>query len=189
VAAAAQIVDAAGDPPRDPAGYAALLETARIELRARTADVIGAVVRVMTLAHQVEAELDQVRGLAFAAAAADMREQLGGLIADGFIARAGARRLPDLLRYLRGISYRLERGPQDVRRDQERMDIVHRVRAEYERVLAGLGPERLAAVAPAAAAIRWQLEELRISVFAVSLGTSGTVSEQRVMAALERLRN
>jgi Domain of unknown function (DUF3418) len=34
------------------------------------------------------------------------------------------------------------------------------------------------------AAIRWMIEELRVSLFAQSLGTKGSVSEQRVRRAL-----
>lgn len=187
-AAAGGLLDGAGGPPRDAEGFAALLELARLRLRAATTDVIAAAVRVMTAAHQAEAGLDGVRGQAFAAAAADMREQLTGLIAPGFISRAGAGRLDDIGRYLRGISYRLERGAQDVRRDTERMAVVHRVSAELRRTLAGQDPQRRAEAAVAAEAIRWQIEELRISLFAVALGASGPVSEQRVMAALGAVR-
>ena len=34
---------------------------------------------------------------------------------------------------------------------------------------------------------RWMLEELRVSLFAQTLGTQAPVSENRVLAALERL--
>ena len=34
----------------------------------------------------------------------------------------------------------------------------------------------------------WMLEELRVSLFAQTLGTQGPVSENRILAALSRLR-
>ena len=36
--------------------------------------------------------------------------------------------------------------------------------------------------------VRWMLEELRVSLFAQTLGTLAPVSENRVLAALARLR-
>ena len=35
--------------------------------------------------------------------------------------------------------------------------------------------------------VRWMLEELRVSLFAQTLGTLGPVSENRILAALDRL--
>jgi ATP-dependent helicase HrpA len=35
--------------------------------------------------------------------------------------------------------------------------------------------------------VRWMLEELRISLFAQTLGTQAPVSENRILAALSRL--
>jgi ATP-dependent RNA helicase HrpA len=36
-------------------------------------------------------------------------------------------------------------------------------------------------------AVRWMIEELRVSLFAQALGTPVPVSEQRILAALDRL--
>ena len=43
--------------------------------------------------------------------------------------------------YLRGMAHRMEKAPRDLRRDLERMDIVHRVTDDYEQVLGELGPD------------------------------------------------
>jgi ATP-dependent helicase HrpA len=40
---------------------------------------------------------------------------------------------------------------------------------------------------PDVQAIRWQIEELRVSLFAQVLGTPGPVSEKRILAALDAL--
>ena len=37
--------------------------------------------------------------------------------------------------------------------------------------------------------IRWMLEELRVSLFAQTLGTIGSVSENRILASLDRLHH
>jgi len=183
--AADEIIAQAGGPAWDAEAFAALLEAARAELAARTADVVSAVARVLGEAHAVESALDSAKSLAFADAVADMRSQLSALIYPGFVAEAGAGRLPDLVRYLRATAYRLDRAPADVGRDADRMEVVHRVAAEYEQVLAELGPARRCE--PDVIAIRWMIEELRVSLFAQPIGAAIPVSEQRISAALDRL--
>jgi len=93
--------------------------------------------------------------------------------------------LPDLVRYLRGMALRMEKAPAELRRDTERMDTVHRVMAEYALVLDELGPD--ARYRDDVKAIRWMIEELRMSLFAQSVGAAIPVSEQRILAALDRL--
>jgi ATP-dependent helicase HrpA len=184
--AADEIIDAAGGPAWDAAAFGELLEVARTQLRVRAADTVGVVARVLAAAHDAEVRLDQAaRSAALAAAAEDIRSQLGALIYPGFIAAAGARRLPDLVRYLQAISLRLEKAPADVRRDADRMEIVHRVTGGYESVLAELSPgERRR---DDVQAVRWMIEELRVSLFAQTLGAAIPVSEQRIQAVLRRL--
>ena len=65
------------------------------------------------------------------------------------------------------------------------MAVVHRVQDAYAGALAALPPRRRSA--DAAAEIRWQIEELRVSLFAQGMGTAQPVSERRIMTAVERL--
>ncbi len=184
--AADQIIAAAGGPARDGDGFGRLLAAARVGLAPATAKVIGTVSRVMTEAHEVEVGLDRAADRpALRPMAADMRTQLAALVYPGFISATGPQRLPDLVRYLRAMSRRLDKAPEDVGRDATRMATAHRVTADYQRTLA-----RLAAAdrdGPDARAVRWLIEELRVSLFAQVLGTAVPVSEQRIAAALDRL--
>jgi len=193
-AAVDEIIAENGGPAWDAASFAKLLEATRQSLRVKTADVVSVVARVLSEAHPVEARLDQLtnpavvpeaRRASVAESVADMRAQLAGLIYPGFISDVGSRRLPDLVRYLRGIGHRIDKAPKELRRDLDRMDTVHRVRQDYVRVLSELGPDALYRVD--VQAIRWLIEELRMSLFAQPLGAAIPVSEQRVMAALLRL--
>jgi ATP-dependent helicase HrpA len=59
---------------------------------------------------------------------------------------------------------------------------VDAVEAAYADLLESLPPVRRAA--PEVADIAWMVEELRVSLFAQTLGTSGPVSEKRVRAAI-----
>jgi ATP-dependent helicase HrpA len=183
--AADELIAKAGGPAWDQQAFAGLLESARSSLRAATADVVSAVARVLTEAHTVESKLDQAKSPVFAPAVADMRAQFSALIFRGFVSMTGSRRLPDLLRYLRGISHRLDKAPAEVRRDADRMDIVHRVADDYEQVLRQLG--HAARSREDVEAVRWMIEELRVSLFAQQIGAAIPVSEQRILAALDRL--
>ena len=184
-AAADEIISENGGPAWDAGSFARLLDAARASLRVKTADVVSVAARVLGEAHPVEAKLDLLTNQAMGAAVADMRTQLAGLIYPGFISGIGARRLPDLVRYLRGITHRIEKGPKEPRRDTERMETVHRVIAEYELVLGELGQD--ARYRDDVRAIRWMIEELRMSLFAQQLGAAIPVSEQRILTALDRL--
>jgi ATP-dependent helicase HrpA len=118
-------------------------------------------------------------------AIADMRAQFAVLIYPGFIAATGARRLPDLVRYLRAILRRLDKLAGEQARDAERMAAVHRVARAYQERLRDLPPE--ARSRPDVQAARWLIEELRVSLFAQLLGTPVPVSERRVLAAIAAL--
>ena len=185
-AAADEIIAENGGPAWDGEAFAKLLEAARVSLRVKTADVVSSAARVLGAAHPVEARLDQLTNPAMTEAVADMRAQLAGLIYRGFISDIGARRLPDLVRYLGGIAQRIEKAPKEARRDLDRMDIVHRVSDDYSRVLDELGPD--AEYRDDVKAIRWMIEELRVSLFAQALGAAIPVSERRILAALDRLQ-
>jgi ATP-dependent helicase HrpA len=185
-AAADEIIAENGGPVWDADAFAKLLDAARTSLRIKTADVVSAAARVLGEAHPVEARLDQLTNPALAEAAQDMRTQLAGLIYPGFISDIGARRLPDLVRYLRGIAHRLDKASASIGRDLDRMDAVHRVSDDYDQLLVELGPD--ARYRDDVKAIRWMIEELRMSLFAQPLGAAIPVSEQRVLAAMLRLR-
>ena len=184
-AAADQVITEAGGPAWDEAGFTRLLEAARANLAARTADVVALAARALAEAHQVETSLAGTPSPPVRAAFADLRAQLTGLIYPGFIAATGARRLPDLVRYLRGMSRRLEKMPEALGRDAERMAVVAQVTADYQQTLADLPPARRddADVRD----VRWMIEELRVSLFAQTLGTSGPVSQRRIERALDQL--
>ena len=114
-----------------------------------------------------------------------MRAQLSALIYPGFVAETDARRLPDLLRYLRAINRRLAKAPADPGRDADQMAVVHRVTDAYRRATGELAAAGHGSAA--AAAVRWMIEELRVSLFAQTLGTPAPVSERRIQTALDRL--
>ncbi|HET9897556.1 MAG TPA: ATP-dependent RNA helicase HrpA [Streptosporangiaceae bacterium] len=184
-AAADEVIAEAGGPAWDADSFARLLESARMSLRVKTADVVSVAARVLGEAHAVEARLDLLTNPAMAESAADMRSQLAALVFPDFISATGARQLPEVVRYLRGIGHRIEKAPREPHRDLERMDAVHRITADYEQVLGELGPD--GRYRDDVKAVRWMIEELRVSLFAQPLGVPIPVSEKRILAAMDRL--
>jgi ATP-dependent helicase HrpA len=183
--AADQVIADAGGPPWDADGFARLVVTARDALPLATARVVDVAAQVLEAAHEAEARLQRTASAALAAALADARAQFAALIYPQFISETGLHRLPDLVRYLRAISRRLDTMAEDPGRDAERMAVVHRVTDAYQQAVASLPPGRRSGAD--VQAVRWMIEELRVSLFAQLLGTSGPVSEKRIQAALARL--
>jgi ATP-dependent helicase HrpA len=184
--AADYLMAQAGGPAWEREGFERVSAAVRSGLHEVTADVVTHVESALRLAHAVQARLDDSRADAIQPAVADMCAQLSGLIYPGFVTATGYRRLPQLTRYLRGIEWRLDKLPENPARDATNMAVAQRVEQAYRQAVADLPPARRND--PDVTEVRWMLEELRVSLFAQTLGTRGSVSENRILAALERLR-
>ena len=178
VAAADALMNEAGGPAWDEAGFAKLRGHVAGALASRTAKVVTSAVGVLDAAREVSRLLEPLTAVPLQPARADVRQQLARLVHPGFIAGTGVDRLADVERYLRGAARRLERLPDATAVDRDRMNAIHELERAYR--------ERLAEV-PGAAGLRevpWMLEELRVSQFAQSLGTRGQISAKRIRRAL-----
>lgn len=155
-------------------------------LSATTVDVVGRVGRVLEAAQAVQLLLPATPPASQAEAIADVRAQYDRLLPKGFVTRAGAARLGDIARYLTAAARRLERLPQGVAADTERMRRVHAVEDAYEDLVSALPRGR--ADSSEAREIAWQIEELRVSLWAQQLGTPRPVSEQRIYRAIDAVQ-
>ncbi|HEV2257680.1 MAG TPA: ATP-dependent RNA helicase HrpA [Streptosporangiaceae bacterium] len=183
--AADYLMAQAGGLAWDREGFGRLSAAVRAGLHEVTADVVARVESALRLAHAAQARLDDTRADAVQPAVADMRAQLARLIYPGFVTATGYPQLPQLTRYLRGVERRLDKLPENPARDAANMAVAQRVEQAYRQAVADLPPARRND--PDVAEVRWMLEELRVSLFAQTLGTVGSVSENRILAALERL--
>jgi ATP-dependent helicase HrpA len=183
--AADSLMAEAGGPAWDAEGFERLCAAVRPRLREVTAEVVRRVESALSLAHAIETRLDDLRADAVRPAVADIREQLAGLIYPGFVTATGYERLPQLTRYLQGIERRLDKLPENPARDAANMAIARQAEQSYRQAVADLPPARRAG--PDVTEVRWMLEELRVSLFAQTLGTQGPVSQNRVLAALGKL--
>ena len=90
-------------------------------------------------------------------------------------------RLRDVRRYLRAMEHRLERAATNPR-ERVLQEQVDGVETAYADLLESLPATRRAAAD--VTDIGWMVEELRVSLFAQSLGTAHPVSEKRVRTAI-----
>ncbi len=175
VAALDALIASGGGPAWDAAGFAALREHVAARLPATTAAIVTDVVAVLDAAAELRRRLDELPAdPALQPARLDIAAQLGGLVHPGFVAAGGAARLPDVLRYLRAAVRRLDRLPDAVAADRDRMNAIHELEQEY-RARGGR------AAAPAA---HWMLQELRVAHFAQGLGVHGKATPKQIRRAL-----
>lgn len=176
-AAVDTLVTGLGGPAWDEAGFAAL----RAGVGGRVAEVAGAALEVVTAvllaAAEVRRRLEDTTSPAAAEAVEDARRQLERLVQPGFATRTGTRRLHHLVRYLTAIDRRLDKLAAAPGRDRQLQRQAEALEERYQG-LARFDTDRT---------VRWMLEELRVSLFAQSLGTAEPVSEQRLRKALDRL--
>ena len=112
----------------------------------------------------------------------DMRAQLAALVPPGFLRDVPAEALREYPRYLKALVLRAERALRDPARDQARMlelkPFADALRDAEAAGRAGSGDWR---------ALRWDLEELRVQLFAQELAARGGTSPKKLAARLARM--
>jgi ATP-dependent helicase HrpA len=170
--------------PWEKASFDALFEQVRAELIDTVFSVTAVVERILASTRRIEKQLKGATSLALISALNDIKSQLEQLVFPGFVARTGYAQLSQLPRYLAAIEKRLEKLPGNVQRDALNMAAVQRLEDEYDDAASALLPGRRAGAE--LTQVRWMIEELRVSLFAVELGTAYSVSEKRIRAVLNK---
>jgi ATP-dependent helicase HrpA len=165
--------------------FAALRQRVADALAPTALDIVCRVEKVLTAAHDVEVALPAQPPAGQGDAIADIRAQLGRLLPRGFVTATGATHLADLARYLTAMGRRLDRLPQGVNADRERMARVRGVQDAYDQLRQALSSTR--AAADDVRDIGRMIEELRVSLWAQQLGTARPVSEQRIYRAIDAI--
>ncbi len=112
----------------------------------------------------------------------DMQAQLAALVPAGFLRDVPAEVLAGYPRYLKALAIRAGRALNDPARDQQRMlELKPFVDALARATAAGRVGD------PGWQALRWELEELRVQLFAQELGARGGVSPKKLAARLAAL--
>ncbi|WP_426978622.1 ATP-dependent RNA helicase HrpA [Pseudarthrobacter sp. O4] len=171
--------------PWDEASFKALYEKVRAELIDTVFTVTAVVERILASTRRIEKQLKGTTSLALISALNDIKSQLEQLVYPGFVARTGYARLSQLPRYLAAIEKRLEKLPTNVQRDAQHMAAIQALEDDYDDAVSALLPGRRAGAE--LTQVRWMIEELRVSLFAVELGTAYSVSEKRIRTVLNKV--
>ena len=180
--AADYLMDQNGGPVWDAAGFAALRDKVREDLAETAENALVIVADTLIAAHELDRRLKGTASLALLPSLTDVKTQLANLLPKGFISATGYEQLRQLPRYLRAISYRLDKMKDDPYRDQTNLAKVQQLQREYEDALSRVPRGRRPSEELRQA--RWLIEEFRVSLFAQQIGTATTVSEKRIRKLL-----
>jgi len=137
---------------------------------------------ILALHHALRVKLKGRLPLSMIEAAREIAEQLDGLVYQGFVWHTPGERLADLPRYLKAAEKRLEKIERHPDRDRllrvQFMPLVEKYREIATRP--GIDPEQIDN-------LRWQLEELRVALFAQELGTRESVSLSKLDKQLNQI--
>ncbi|MEU5241154.1 ATP-dependent RNA helicase HrpA [Streptomyces lydicus] len=182
-AAADRLIASRGGPAWDEESFRKLFDAVRADLVDVTLRTIQQAQEVLAAWQACERRLKETTFPSLLPSLADVKEQLAALIKPGFVTAHGAKRLPDLMRYLVAADRRLQQLPTNAERDRTRMAKVKEMQDEFAWLLEQFPPGR--PVPAAALEIRWMIEELRVSYFAHALGTAYPVSDKRIVKAVD----
>ena len=167
---------------RDPGAFAALRDSITQRLFPEAVARLGQAERILEAVAEARANLESpLMGWA-SGNLDDMRAHLAALVPAGFLRDVPGAALAEYPRYLKALALRGERALRDPVRDQARMlELKPFVDALEDAGARGDGVE------PEWQALRWDLEELRVSLFAQELGARG-VSPKKLATRLARLQ-
>ncbi|MBQ4766252.1 ATP-dependent RNA helicase HrpA [Pectobacterium versatile] len=180
-----KLIESSGGPVWQEEAFQQLHEKVRAELNDTVVDIAKQVEQILTAVFTINKRLKGRVDMAMALALSDIKSQMTGLVFRGFVTTNGWQRLPDVLRYLQAIERRLEKLAQDVHRDRAQMLKVEHVQQAWQQWWNKLPAERRDD--DDVKAVRWMLEELRVSYFAQQLGTPFPISDKRVLQAMEQV--
>jgi ATP-dependent helicase HrpA len=163
--------------PRSETAYAAQKERARTRLPA----VRDAACRMFTAVAEEHHRASLRLGSAPSAlnrVAADVRAQLQRLVYKGYFSATPWEQLQHLPRYLKAMSIRLDKFPGNPERDQKHAESIAELWKLYQERSDKL--RKAGGIDPALENFRWQIEELRVSLFAQELKTPYPVSIKRL---------
>ena len=183
LATAGQLLDDHGGPVRTEGAWRSLRDDVRRELGDRARAPLDEAVALARRGDAIRARMAELAPTAPSPALGDVGRQLDRLVGDGFVTRAGLARLDDLDRYLAALELRLDRVRGDVERDLDLMRSVQALELRLHDLADRFGEIRHEPLAD----ITWQLEELRVSLWAQRLGTAGKVSVPRIERALDEV--
>ncbi|NMP26782.1 ATP-dependent RNA helicase HrpA [Rahnella sp. SAP-1] len=180
-----KLISESGGPVWREEDFAHLHEHVRGHLNETVVAIAIQVEQILTTVFSINKRLKGRIDMSMALALSDIKAQMSGLIYRGFVTQNGWKRLPDTLRYLQAIEKRMDKLAIDAHRDRAQMLKVESIQQKWQQWLNKLPPVRQAS--EEVQAVRWMIEELRVSYFAQQLGTPYPISDKRILQTMEQL--
>jgi ATP-dependent helicase HrpA len=143
---------------------------------------VGLVAKLIVASREAAKAISQANSISFLGILSAEKAHIDDLLKPKFVSEFGLDKLPRVLVYLQAIKLRVDRLVENPNRDRLASVDLEQALTLYANAggvipLKRGTPEHLVQV-------RWMLEELRVSLFAQSLGTPEPVSVQRIKKAL-----
>jgi ATP-dependent helicase HrpA len=170
--------------PRTQEEFVTRMQVAKTKLSLVAQDIAKQTLICHELSAEIPKKLNHAKGICLAAYE-DMQGQYQRLVHPKFIAQTPYEQLVHLPRYLKGIAMRIEKLRSNQVKDQENQRqwmILHR---QYLNIIKN---QTLHAVSQSLLEIRWQMEELRIALYAQELKTPTPMSIKRIEKILNTFR-
>ena len=173
---------------RERAAFESLVGAVREGLEDEVYLVARRAAATLTAAREVDREVSRRTSLALLTTLQEVREAKAALVYDGFVASTPTEELQHLPRYLTALVRRLDAAEASPSRDaalayqvRQAVDAVEAARARAAALPPDPGREAVLVQA------RWMVEELRVSLFAQTLGTPHKVSLKRIQKVLAQV--
>jgi ATP-dependent helicase HrpA len=171
--------------PRREQEFAAQRQRARVRLPAVTEAMLRTVQNIANESQSLMSRMS-VSAPGIGKLKKELEQQLHHLVHSGFLSGTPWEQLQHLPRYIKGMALRLDKYGANPERDVRHSAVIAGFWAQYAQRLqqhqkAGIND-------PALARFRWQIEELRISLFAQELKTPHPVSAKRLEKLWEEIQ-
>jgi ATP-dependent RNA helicase HrpA len=148
-------------------------------------DLCDAVVAVVEAHHEAQCRILEIEQKRIAAPVVGqflqtLKDELARLVPDNFVSLYDRERLAHLVRYLKTLSIRVQRGITDLEKDRSRQVLIAPFMEQLGRILASMDATTSTEKRAAVEAFFWTIEEYKVSVFAQEVGTDGPVSAKRL---------
>lgn len=174
-----------GELPRSQAQFNQLLDSKRGDFAQAAFELAEVVHDILAAHHKVRKQLKGSVNFAVAFMFSDIQAQLDQLIFPGFIRQTPPQWLAHLPRFINACDVRINRASGINAGEQAKVEFLREVLEKYHHRKERLDAEQR--IDNELVLFRWLIEELRVSWFAQTLGTSVTISDKRLNAQWEKV--
>jgi ATP-dependent helicase HrpA len=119
----------------------------------------------------------------------EIKNDLDRLMPPGFLLLYHDDKIPDIIRYLRAMTIRAERGLVHLEKAFQKTKEVKIFVDRYQDMLNSLSPHTSDSTKNAVEEFKWMIEEYKVSIFAQEMKTAFPVSEKRLEKKIQEIES